>query len=921
MKYRCQKSLILILFTFLSIILSASVTQKVLISEFLALNSSIKTDVDGAYSDWIELYNPGETAVDLTGWHLTDEASNLTKWTFPSLSIGSGQYLLVWASGKDVVASNGEIHTNFKLSGTGEYLALVEPDTNNISFEYAPTFPTQQSDVSYGIFLGQQTYFRTPTPGTGNSMGIQLLTPTFSVSRGFFSTPFTVSLSVADPSSTIRYTTDGIRPTAIVGNLYNGPITISNTTALSAVCVKEGVASAVVSNTYLFVSDIVNQPNTPVGYPEKWGTMAYGMSTTFPAGSRAPADYGMDPDVCNNSAYKNLMDNALTSIPTLSIVTNPSHLFSYSINKDTGGIYIYTGDVPYDEINIDSSGYTAEKGYPWVKYTSKTMGVDWERPASVEYFDPSDSSQFQINCALMLHGGNGRKAHSTPKHSFRLSFRSEYGASKLNFKIFDEKKAADQFDHLIVRAAMNYSWLHNAEIQRTDAQNLTDAFSRKLQLDMGQVSGHDKFVHVYINGMYWGVFDLTEKFNNDFMSSYFGGNDTDYDVVNDDGAAVDGSMTMFNAMKTNALAGKYTTLLAEKQLDFTNFIDYMLMNFYIGNMDWDGNNWLTSRSTVNPEEGFRFFSWDAENSLANATINRVTLKDGTPTRMFNALAANTEFKMILADRIQKHFFNGGALTPENTIYRYGQMAGRFDTAMIAESARWGDFRRDHAITNCALYTLNDHWLPRRNYLINTYFPQRTTTVFNQLKSSNFFPTLVAPAYNTRGGEITNPVSVTISAPAGTIYYTIDGTDPRVAGGSLSSKAITYSKALNIIGKGTLKARAKSGSVWSAINEVSFKSADTLHFIGNGSGLPILNLNQPLDIYYSDNALHYQLPSEGKVSLQLYTLDGRVAGGFESRMQNAGVQSYEFKQGTLQSGIYLYKMYFNNQIQTGKLSIR
>ncbi len=881
----------------------------------MALNSSIKADVDGVFSDWIELYNPGEFSVNLTGWHLTDDAFHLTKWTFPSVQLGSGQYLLVRASGKDVVASNGEIHTNFKLSGTGEYLALVEPDTNYIAFEYAPAFPAQQSDISYGIYQNQQTFFMNPTPGAGNSMGSQILAPIFSVSRGFFTAPFSVSLSVADPSATIRYTTDGIRPTATMGNLYKGPLTISKTTPLSAVCIKEGVVSAVVSNTYLFVSDVVNQSNTPLGYPEKWGTMAYGMSTTYPAGSRAPADYGMDPEVCNNTAYKSLMSTALTSIPTISIVTNPGNIFSYSIDKDTGGIYIYTGDVPYDAINIDSSKFAG------VRLTSKTLGVDWERPASVEYFDPSDSSQFQINCALLLHGGNGRKAHNTPKHSFRFSFRSEYGASKLNFKLFDEKKAADQFDHLIVRASMNYSWLHNAEIQRTDAQNLSDAFSRKLQLDMGQVSGHDKFVHVYLNGLYWGVFDLTEKFNNDFMESYFGGNDTEYDVVNDDGV-VDGTLPVYTSMKTYALAGDYNNLVSKKLLDCPNFIDYMLMNFYIGNVDWDKNNWFAGRNTISPDNGFRLFSWDAETSLTDVAINKVTLKDGTPTLMFNALAANAEFKLLLGDRIQKHFFNGGALTSENTIYRYGQMANRFDTAMIAESARWGDFRRDHAVTSgAALYTLNDHWIPRRNYLINTYFTQRTTTVYNQLKSAGFFPSLMAPSYNTRGGEITNPVSVTISAPAGTIYYTIDGSDPRMVGGSLNNNAISYSKALTILGKGTLKARAKNGSAWSAINEISFKSSDTLHFVGNGTGLPVRGLQQPLDIYVMDNVLHYQLPVSGTIKLTLFTLDGRKCVEFEDQMQQAGPQQFEFPQGRLQPGVYLYRMYFNDQIQSGKLMIR
>lgn len=901
------KILLLSILLTLSLSLRATGTHRVLITEFMALNSSTLKDIDGDYSDWLELYNPGESAVDLTGWHLTDDASAKSKWTFPSISINAGSYMIVWISGKDVVASNGEIHTNFKLSGTGEYLALVEPDTNVASYEYAPNYPTQQSNVSYGIYQGQPTYFTTPTPGTGNAIGSQILTPVFSVTRGFFSMPFAVSLSVSDSEATIRYTTDGIRPTATVGKVYEGPLIISRTTPLSAVCVKDGTVSPVVTNTYLFGSDIVNQSNTPAGYPSEWGTSIYNLfNSGIEAGKRVPADYEMDPEVCNSEEYKGLMDASLTSIPTISIVTNPSYLFSYSINPDTGGIYIYTGDVAKDSYNT----------------TDTKLGIDWERPASVEYFDPSDQRQFQINCALLLHGGNGRKAYNTPKHSFRFSFRSDYGPSKLNFKLFDEKKATDRFDHLIARASLNYSWLHNSEVQRTDAQNLADAFSRKLQLDMGQVSGHDKFVHVYLNGLYWGVFDLTEKFNNDFMASYLGGTDADYDVVNDDGL-VDGSTTTYSSMTSSALAGKYSTLTSDKLLDATNFIDYMLMNFFIGNVDWDKNNWFAARSTVSPDMGFRYFSWDAETSLTDVTINKVTLNDGTPSKMFQALKADAEFKLLIADRIQKHFYNGGALTPENTLFRYAQMASKFDTAMIAESARWGDYGRDVVkYTGCTtLYGRNYAWIPRRNRLLTDYFPNRTKNVLNQLKSASLIPSVVAPSYNTRGGEITDPVTVTLSAPTGTIYYTIDGTDPRMIGGALNKTALIFSKALTIIGKGSLKARAKSGTVWSAINEVSFKSADTLHFIGNGTDLTVQEMQQPLDIYVAEDRLHYQLPISGKVKFSLYTIDGRLVAGFEDQMQQAGMQQFKWPQGRLQQGVYLYRMYLNDQIQTGKLMIR
>jgi hypothetical protein len=901
--HRITHFIVLAVAAFVPALALTAATNHVVITEFMALNSTVKADADGDFSDWIELYNPGETSVDLTGWHLTDEAGFRGKWTFPSSRIGAGQYLLFWASGKDKVAGNGEIHTNFKLSGSGEYLALVEPDTNAVSYEYAPAYPAQQSNVSYGLYQGQQTFFMQPTPGSSNALGTQILSPVFSMPRGFYSAPFNLSLTVSDPTAVIRYTLDGIRPTATVGNVYKAPLTLSGKTPVSAVCVKNGVVSPVVSNTYIFTSDVVNQPAEPQGYPTEWGTSAYNYyNSGILAGKRVPADYEMDPEVCKSTEYKALMNAALTSIPTLSIVTNPSYLFSYSINPDTGGIYIYTGDVAKDSYN-----------------TSNTkLGVDWERPASVEYFDPADNSQFQLNCALLLHGGNGRKAYNTPKHSFRLSFRSDYGPSKLNFKVFDEKKATDRFDHLIVRASLNYSWLHNSEAQRTGAQNLTDAFSRKLQQDMGQVSGHDKFVHIYLNGLYWGVYDLTEKFNNDFMSSYLGGDDADYDVVNDD-VLVDGVLTTYTAMTTDALAGKYSNLVADKKLDCTNFIDYMLMNYYIGNVDWDKNNWFTARNRITPDNGFRYFSWDAETSLTDVAINRVTLLDGMPTKMLNALKADAEFKMLLADRIQKHFFNGGALTAENTVYRYAQMAGRFDTAMIAESARWGDFGRDVAkYTGCTtLYGLNNAWIPRRDYLLNTYFPTRTATVFGQLQAAGFFPSVEAPTFNTRGGDIEQPVQVTLSAPAGTIYYTVDGSDPRIYGGSLNGSALLYSKALTVVGRGTLKARAKSGTVWSAINEISFKSADTLHFVGDGNGLPLERTEAVADIYYAEGSLHYQLPVDGVVGLRIYTLDGRSAGGFEPLEDQAGARSFACR---LNAGVYLYRFLFNGIWQTGKVMV-
>jgi|TARA_B110000914_G_C15520980_1_gene476912 hypothetical protein len=116
------------------------------ITEFLASNASGLKDEDGAYSDWIEIHNPDVTPIDLAGWHLTDDSTDLNKWTFPSVSIPAGKHLVVFASNKNRTLTTPH-HTNFKLSASGEYLALVSPSLT-VTSEF--TFPQQTADVSFG---------------------------------------------------------------------------------------------------------------------------------------------------------------------------------------------------------------------------------------------------------------------------------------------------------------------------------------------------------------------------------------------------------------------------------------------------------------------------------------------------------------------------------------------------------------------------------------------------------------------------------------------------------------------------------------------------------------------------------------------------------------------------------------------------
>ena len=884
-------------------------TNQVLISEFMAVNDNSLVDEDGDHSDWIELYNQGEESVSLNGWYLTDKSDNLTKWKFPAVTLGADSYLLVFASEKKRDDPGSELHTNFKLSGSGEFLALVESDGSTISYSFGEIFPAQRADVSYGIYLGQHVYFDQPTPGAANILTNQVLAPQFSMKRGFYDTPFSVSLSVPDNSLQIYYTTNGSRPTKTTGTLYSTPIQVTTTTPLSAVAVNaEGVYSEIISNTYLFIKDIVQQPNNPDGYPSEWSPLKF-------SSGYAPADYEMDPEVCNSSEYKDLMDDALKAVPVLSIVTDSKYLFSRDIDEVNGGIYIYTGNTGVSSV-----------------------GLNWERPASVEYFDPNNNKEFQLNCGLRLHGGNSRVPENSQKHSFRLSFRSMYGPSKLNFRLYDDPLATNEFNSLVLRAGYNYSWMKNDPNQRAKAQLIQDAFGKYTQLAMGDVSAHERFVHLYINGLYWGLYDLSEKITNDFMESYLGGNEDDYDVVKDHYGLVDGNYIAWDKLKSMTSAGlsgneNYQKVQGnnpdgtpnqsyDKLLDVDNLINYMLYNIYIGNQDWDGNNWLAARNRVTNESGFKFFCWDAETSMADVNYNNVDINnEDNPSWIYQRLRGNKDFKMKFADRIQSCFFNGGVLSPEACAERYIKLADEIDIAIIAESARWGDYRKDvfPSDNSRILYTRNDHWLVRKQALLDNYFPYRSDIVVQQFRNYGMFPDIEAPIFSNYGGDFNQAVELEMSTnSSGDIYYTLDNSDPREAiTGVVSSQAHTYQDVLQLSSNGTVKARVKFGNEWSALTEASFNFGDPT-FANDQAVFAKVETGSFPNPFKNYTNFFYSLPEAGNVEISIVNLNGQLIDHLEVGLQTQGYHEVGWYPESNVKGLFVYRMKINDQFYVGKI---
>ncbi len=880
--------------------------ENLVISEFMAINSHGIQDEDKEYSDWIEIENTGTTSISLKGLYLTDNPQNLTKWKFPDIKLDAGKFLIVFASEKNRSDPAKTLHTNFKLSGSGEFLALVSTDGKTLVNAYTPQFPVQEEDISYGVYNGQLVYFVQPTPGAENSQTLKVQLPVFSRTRGYCNSPFEVTLSTLDSDAQIYYTTNGIRPTPQKGTPYAGPIRIETTTPLSAVAVKNGVVSSVISHTYFFTDSILKQDNHPEGYPAEWGAFE-----TIPG--IAPADYEMDPDICNDPAYKASLVNAFQDLPSVSIVTDPGNLFSHSTDPETGGIYIYTCS------------------------TGKGIGEGWERPASVEYFDPKANEWFQVNCALQLHGGASRVPEKTPKHSFRLEFKTDYGPSKLDYPLFSDPEATTRFNSLVLRANFGYTWLHWSPSERKAPKYVQDSWAKDMQQAMGHHSAHNKFVHLFLNGIYWGMYNISERLDENFMGTYLKGKSDDFDVIKDYAEVVSGNLTAWNSMMALANSGLSTQATYQKiqgnnpdgtrnetyepYLNVDNLIDYMLLNFYAGNNDWDHHNWVAARNKVEPGKGFRFFSWDAEHLFTNGTID-VTREDNAncPSHLFTKLKENADFRMRVADRVQQLFFGDGLLTPQSAADSYMKRAKEIEQAILCESARWGDYRRDvnPRDNDNDLYTPEKYWVKTLNWLMQSYFPPRTALVVNQLRLSGLYPYVDAPEFSEDGGSVTSEFNLEMSAKTGTIYYTVDGTDPRTSGGNTASSSVyMYSSSLKINGNGTVKARVKDGVNWSALTEASFNFPDSTLVLTTGFGAKAGNGNFP-NPFRSETFIYFNLEKASQVKISVYNPQGKLVDVLFDGKLSAGTQYQKWTPMDIEKGIYLYQVQTDKKIISGKM---
>ena len=702
-------------------------------------------------------------------------------------------------------------------------------------------------------------YFPRSTPGAPNSLDAKEgPTPrvVFSEPHGYKTAAFTLELTCPDdPSAEIYYTTDGTAP-SVRKTRYTGPITISRTTVVrAAVPNADSVLQLDSSASYLFPADILTQSGTPAGFAAN--------------SSKQKMVYGMNSNIVGTYRSQ-ILDGFTNGIDTVSLVIDPANLFNSST-----GIYV----------NASNGGRT------------------WERMTMVELITPTNAvGGFSVPSGVRIRGAFSRGS-SYPKHSLRLFFRNEYGMSKLKYPLFG-KEGTDTFDKIDLRTAQNYSWA-NGNDKFTLIEEL---FSRDSQRDLGQSYHRGRFYHLFINGIYWGVYQTEERTDGNFGENYFGGTADDYDVVRTSQpgyvtGVVEGTEAAWydfwnisvnqgygasfpaNYNKVRGLNPDGTPNPAYPvYLNPTNVAAFMLTTHFSNDTDcpatsgsdkannvavlrnrYDGTNTLGGVSY----KGWAFHRHDAEHSLGtrgdsasadkllvgteSASGNMKQFKNFNASELHYKLEDNAEYKMLAADLLFRSCLKAdGAMTAKAGRARFEARMREFGNAVSCEAARWGGGSRTAAT-----------WTNACNSCLS-YIDARVPYLVSQYRSKGWYPSIDAPrvvdaraAYVYDGAAFARGDRLFITAPsAGTVYYTTDGTDPRLVGGAVSSTARVYTGGVptvtyvNIVEKGDAwncfdwgraPSNDSSGNTWKApayAADSQWRTLNALLGFGSRSGFTV-----------------------------------------------------------------------------------
>lgn len=616
---------------------------------------------------------------------------------------------------------------------------------------------------------------------------------TVSVERGLFedTAAFDVELTCTTPGATIRYTLDGSNPRTSA-TAMSGPsgteVTIDPVMSMAPAVVLRASAtlagdtpSKIAAHTYVFLPDVVTQPEEIPG----WQTYDY-------EGNGGPAhhDYEMDPAIVSDPVYAEEIIEALTEIPTMSI--------------------------------------SAEQGEFWSAYRG-----DAEIMVSIEVIFPNGDSEDTT-------GGIERHSHDRVKNSLRLSFKSEYEDPKWSTDLLQRAplngaSATDRFDRMILRGGNNRSWARNWNADRTTYT--TDQWLRDTTIELSGIGSHGTFVHLYLNGVYFGIYNPVERLDARFTSASIGGEEEDWFAISHGGPKA-GDPTRWDYLSgplkdlDMAQLANYEELADYLDVDILS--DYLLVHWYAGVRDWPSNNWWGGNRN-SPPTPFMYFTWDGEWSFGvgaespdepqvHPDFRANVGKDSGPTsaRIFNSAKDSPEFLVAFADRSYRALYNDGALRDDHARERWQALAEHLRVPVVAESARWGD-----AVIGGPTRTRDEDWQDEVDFQ-DAYMDGAAATLIAALRDEGYYPPVDPPLFfdgeallETTAMELEKGQSIVTrlerDGDAGQIVYTVDGSDPRAAGGAAHGIDGGSEVEVELVSPAQLLARTLDGEDWSALH--------------------------------------------------------------------------------------------------------
>jgi len=684
------------------------------------------------------------------------------------------------------------------------------------TFLLAPTLTGGRNDTTAPRF------FRTPTPGAANTtpgfLG-HVKDTAFSVNRGFFTSPFPLAITTATPGATVRYTLDGSTPSPTRGLVYENPILIDKTTVVRALAFRQDYEPTNVdTHSYVFPDDVILQGGPTPPHRAKPGPDWPNPGTV--AGQ--VIDYGMDRSIVNNTnnilGGPTQVKSALRAIPSVFLTTDLPNLF-----HATTGIYTHPG----------------------------SHGRTWERPAAIEMLNDPNTPQggFHAPCGIRIRGGYSRDP-SNPKHSFRIFFRRDYGAGRLNYPVFGGE-GANEYDAFDLQCSQNYSWSFHGD---TNHNALREIWSRDSHAALGHPATRGRFIHLYLNGVYWGLYQIQERAEAAFGETYIGGTKEDFDVIKHTGSpggytteATDGEFLtrpdgtdaawkkLWNASRaaywinldknpaTPAIAlpstpqeklAAYFKLMGLQAdgrtptgdpalLDVANLIDYMMVVLLARNADSpltgsgsNPNNFYCMRNR-NGSFGFISLQHDAEHSLnAGGASDRWGPFENPISGNWNRIThSNPQYfhqDLSASGEYRMKF--------ADHLYRHffhnGPLTAANNQARLDRRANEIEpaiiaesARWGDAKTSPARNA--SHWRSARS-ATRTWFTNRSTQLVSEARTRGFYPPIDPPVFAQRGGSVTPGFTVALTNPnpgGGTIHYTTDGSDPRPVGGGFTPSVI------------------------------------------------------------------------------------------------------------------------------------